>query len=358
MSPRVCNRSSSDHLLLLDKTGTPIQFNSKYVLGEPICEDANGPLYRGKIRQDNRDVAIRFFSRDSKPLADASPARTVSISQILQVSETGNIDHGIPFAVLEPPRGTSLDSLLRVKKTLPLKTSLQIALHVSLAIRFLHRQNIVHGHVNTQNIFIKRTQHDTLDVQLLHHRLDGKPCCINSPENLSPNLCTTNGSLCEEDDVWAIGIVLYQMIYGNTPFRGDSCRKIYQRIQLSPLRFPKNADAESEVVTELLKQLLTKNADVRLCGSKLIIALKSLLATQRVEPDATLNKAKRVSALAHLQSSNDLAETRRSIDTRVLAKHEHRKAKHVKVFQRAVTLLTKKKARKATEISVSAATMK
>lgn len=447
MEQDIFKRSSSHLASSSAHGGDSLQLDSKYTIADLICEDANGPLYRGKSIEDNRNVAIRLFTKDSIPLPNPLKHEKICVAQIVGVDEVGVSKNGVAYSVMDLPRGICLHSLLQKKVTLPGRTAVQIALHVSLAVRFLHMCGIVHGHVNTQNIFINRTNQDTIDVQLLHHGLHGQPSNINLPDNLSPELCRRNASLTEADDLWAIGVLLHQMLFGETPFGAETLHATFHQIQHAPLVLPQKLDSELRLIAELLKKILSKSPSARLDGRRLNLALKSLLAEQRIVPDSILPSAQnnaettvwitssapanaqnpppfvnkkhatrpkpfglnhvssaslratpsttrsraRVGggntdtrsfseretmpsippplaspnsnfgtmhlgnrdnpstaisfseAVTQLHSHNDCAETRRSIDTRILAKQEQSKAKRAKVFSRAIKLLTQKK---------------
>ena len=407
-----------------------------------ISEDANGPLYWGKCSDDNRKVAIRIFSRKTKPAADQTINFAVTLSQLVATREILTSKNNIPFAVMDLPTGICLEALLSQKGILPVNASLQIALHVSLVVRWLHVHDVVHGHINPQNIFISKAPNGALSIQLVHHVLEGSPATFNFLGNLSPELCAGRVALFESDDLWSIGVLLHRMLLGTAPFGGESQEEICGRIRETPLNLPRAFRRELHQVAGILDIALSKNPSDRFSGINLNLELKSLLAQRRGKPDSVVpltakplreshrnrqsfNAAvmqndqrgsdqvnRRASGIVNqkgptrpmqmwsepavaqfkqsaaaividacgdepsfeelesttsmssggdvtaLSASNDIAETRPSIDTRLIAKQEQWKAKKMKIIKRAALLVTKKKNKSTDELIGDIVTVK
>lgn len=168
-------------------------------------------------------------------------------------------------------RGSLMDaSLLEGVKTFPEITARAVIRDIVAGLTYLHSLRIAHGDLRPDNILravdgavkinpLGCITHDFTEVQnhaaLVRARLGNA-----SPAFLAPELCW----LCEAPkahtksyamDVWAIGVVLYFMLYGRVPFGGRSDAEIQQSICTGKLRFPRHPET-SRKVRSLLKGVL------------------------------------------------------------------------------------------------------
>ncbi|MBN2527630.1 MAG: hypothetical protein JXR76_14650 [Deltaproteobacteria bacterium] len=387
--------SSSEQLSLAAENAGWLKIHPGYSVFSRIGEDASGPLYRGKSVQDNRQVVIRLFTQDTAPHGIASGHSVVPLVQLIGVQDVLLAEDGLPLAVMAMPKGICLATLLEKKMTLPPNTALQIALKVSLVLRSLHMHEIVHGHVDAQNIFVRKAMGGTLEIQLLYHRLTGLPSDFNFPGNLSPELCTGKVTLCESDDAWATVVLLHRMLLGTMPFSGDSHTATCRQILSAPLKLPGAFERDLQPLARLLKKGLAKNPIHRFDARELNLALKSLLSKGRGDTDplaspsvkgarmydsagdcSPLHTAQDVSSTyphtaqlpqqrrlmeretaTGLSFHNDTTETRPSIDTRLLAKQEKWKAKRRTVFQRVSQLMTSQNSPDKSDVAGDMATI-
>ena len=133
------------------------------------------------------------------------------------------------------------------------------------ALEYMHRRGIVHRDIKPENMMLTATGHlKFVDFgtakDLVQTDLNG-PEFVGTPEYMSP--ATVASRKCGPDaDLWALGIVLYQMIVGTTPFAGASPYLAFLRIKRAVLRLPAFVPAETQ---DLMQLLLTKDPVLRLC---------------------------------------------------------------------------------------------
>ncbi len=282
--------SSSPHQSTAGISGDVALIHPRYEIRDGISEDASGILYRGRAVSENRKVAIRLFDGEIKPHVDASGGSVLpSLLRILQATEFLRTEKGMPFAVFDMPEGRCLDNELGDHVFIPVNVAARIALEVSLTIRALHVHGLCHGHVNAQNVFLKRQPSGRLDIQLLYHPLVGDPTKCNLPGYLSPELCEGERALRKSDDHWAICVLFYRMVFGKMPFAGVSGAEVLQSIRQNGIVFPRMTNSLSPLVMEFIRKSLGVTASERPDGRELNLRFKAILkkqysATEDMEP--------------------------------------------------------------------------
>jgi RAC serine/threonine-protein kinase len=139
---------------------------------------------------------------------------------------------------------------------------------ITVAIGFLHENNIVYRDLKLENLLLDSDGHVKLtDFGLCKENVgygSTTATFCGTPEYLAPEV------LCESDysravDWWGLGIVLYEMICGKLPFFHRDQDELFRAILDSDVKFPKNM---SDNAKALLTGLLQKDPEVRLGGSK------------------------------------------------------------------------------------------
>jgi serine/threonine protein kinase len=110
----------------------------------------------------------------------------------------------------------------------------------------------------------------------------------------------SGGEYGQSVDLWAFGILLYEILCGRTPFYSKNRDEVYERIENAPLRFPRHLSPE---VVSLIRGLLDRNPNTRLgLGSTGIQAIKRHVWFSSVDWDATLAREPHPDAIVVEQS--------------------------------------------------------
>jgi serine/threonine protein kinase len=170
--------------------------------------------------------------------------------------------------VMEYIDGQTLDELLRINGTLPLEFALNIYEKIVEAIAYVHDNGIIHRDIKLNNIKITAKG----EVKLLDFGIaksDSSPNLtvtgdvIGTLQYLSPEQIK-GGSADERSDIWALGVVFYEMISGQAPFDattlGRLCEKISKSNYVSPSTFNPSLPKEVEAI---ITRCLKKNAAAR-----------------------------------------------------------------------------------------------
>jgi hypothetical protein len=203
---------------------------------------AHDPLLR-------RDVAIKVPRLDG----DGADGETLQRFQdelraigrlnhphIVTIYDGGEED-GTPYLVMEPVEGESLAQLIRREAPLPPARSVDIARQISDALAYAHGLGVVHRDVKPQNVLLdkqgraKVTDFGIAKSSDITRTIAGT--ILGTPSFMAPEV-SAGEPVTRAADVYAVGVVLYQMLTGHTPFESDNAIAAAVRSQREDPRPP------------------------------------------------------------------------------------------------------------------------
>lgn len=264
----------------------------RYQLQEPIGRGGMATIYRGRDMRMERTVAIKVlreaYSTDPKFVTrfqrEAKAASSLQHPNIVQVYDYGQSE-GNYFIVMELVEGTDLRRYLRSRGILATDRAIIIAHDVALGLGAAHRRSIVHRDVKPQNVLvgrdgsIKLTDFGIASVykDINAERLTTTGMTLGTVQYYAPE--QAQGEIVNPAaDVYALGIVMYEMLTGRTPFDGDSpvavAMQHIQDIPIPPSQFNPNIQPALE---DIIMRCLEKVPEMRYRdGSSLARALELL----------------------------------------------------------------------------------
>jgi serine/threonine-protein kinase len=207
--------------------------NGRYRLDEPIGEGGMAVVYRGYDLVLNRPVAIKVlrgqFASDANFLRrferEAQAAARLSHPNIVSVYDVGR-DDGTRYIVMEYVPGKTLKQLILEHAPFSLDDTIHIIRQVAAALDYAHQHGLVHRDIKPQNIlvdergFVKVTDFGIAkglaDVSLTEAGFGMGTVHYVSPEQARGEPATP------ASDVYALGVVLYEMLTGRLPFDADN----------------------------------------------------------------------------------------------------------------------------------------
>ena len=213
---------------------------SHYRILEKLGEGGMGVVYKAEDTKLKRTVALKFLSHQSlgndeermRFVYEAQSAAALDHSNICTLFEIDEAE-GHTFIAMAYVEGQNLEEKL---KTGPLKPdeALDIAMQVAEGLKEAHEKGIVHRDIKSANIMVtEKGRARITDFGLAklagRTRLTKVPTIMGTVEYMSPEQMRGEATD-ERADVWSLGVVLYEMLTGKTPFRGDSPASIIYKI--------------------------------------------------------------------------------------------------------------------------------
>src|SRR6266702_7836342 len=264
----------------------------RYLLRSRIGSGGMATIYRARDLQIDRVVAVKVlreaYSTNPKFVTrfqrEARAASALQHPNIVQVYDYGQTD-GNYYIVMELVEGTDLRSYLSSHDVLDVDRAIIIAHDIALGLGAAHRRGIVHRDVKPQNVLIgidgsiKLTDFGIVSVYKDAHaeRLTTSGMTLGTVQYYAPE--QAQGEIVgPTTDVYALGIVMYEMLTGRTPFDGDTPDAVamqhIQDLPVPPSQYNPNIPPALE---EIMLRCLEKVPEMRYRdGSTLAHALELL----------------------------------------------------------------------------------
>jgi Tol biopolymer transport system component len=282
------------------RPGDPI---GAYTILRRLGAGGVGEVWRARDDRLRRDVAIKVLlphvSGDAAGLRRfADEARATSAlnhPNILTIHDVGERD-GSPFLVSECLEGSNLRRLLD-KSPLPTARAVGLALGVARGLAAAHARGIVHRDLKPENVFVAPDDGvKILDFGLATLR-DGAPTDGGLGQALSGTIVGTAGYMAPEQiegkpvdgraDLFALGVMLYEMLTGRHPFRGASTIETLHAVLASEPGDPRAENPRvPEALARIVQRLLAKRPEARFQSAiDLIWALEQPSAARVAAPE-------------------------------------------------------------------------
>ncbi|HSW03640.1 protein kinase domain-containing protein [Aquabacterium sp.] len=216
----------------------------RYLIRERLGRGGMATVFKAHDPTLNRDVAIKFLHATlcaddeyrARFLREARAAGGLSHPNIVVVHDVGEID-GRPYMAMELIEGTSLADEVEHHKAMPIRDVVVMGMQLARALDYAHARGIVHRDIKPGNIMRLKGSHTikVTDFGIAHmdelgeaqHTRVGD--VLGTPQYMSPE--QANGDKLDgRSDLFSTGIVLYQMLTGKRPFRGDTLVAVATRI--------------------------------------------------------------------------------------------------------------------------------
>lgn len=255
---------------------TTMQTIGKYEIIGELGRGGFAVVYEARDTALDRPVALKVlhphWSSDpdaaSRFLREARLSARLRHPNIVTVYETGEAD-GRYFLAMAYLPGRTLRELLTTGGALPLARALPILDQIARALDYAHGQGVIHRDVKPANIIIEETgdglQATLTDFGLVKALAEGSSLTslgtvIGSPEYMAPEQADPNraAEVGPATDLYALGIVAYEMLTGRVPFPGNTPSTLYAH-EYKPPRPPRELRPDlSEAVEAVLLKMLTK----------------------------------------------------------------------------------------------------
>jgi serine/threonine-protein kinase len=206
------------------------------------------------IHLDDR-VAIKFLLPDAlanretvaRFAREAQAAVKIKSEHVARVADVGTLDNGAPYMVMEYLDGGDLANWLEKRGAMPVEQAAEFLLQACEAIAEAHALGIVHRDLKPANLFVVKRPDGGLSVKVLDFGISKRTglgaseagmtrttAVMGSPLYMSPEQMQSSKDTDPRSDIWALGIILYELITGDAPFVADTMPELVLKIVSSP----------------------------------------------------------------------------------------------------------------------------
>jgi len=227
--------------------GTTI--DEKYLVKSVLGAGGMGTVYAGENIRLGRPVAIKVLVRNAADpqaekrfLKEARATGSISHPHICQVYDLGTTN-GSPYIVMEKLIGETLSTRIAREKTLPIVESCTMIADVADGLAAAHEHNILHRDVKPDNVFLAKVGDEIVpklvdfgiakNIQrtaTMWETLTQVGTIVGTPDYMAPEQATGSRDLDARVDIYACGVMLYEMLTGRRPFSSNSSQETLQLV--------------------------------------------------------------------------------------------------------------------------------
>ncbi len=236
-----------------------------YQLEEEIGHGSMGMVYRGKQIALGREIAVKVLShalaKDASYVArfirEAQIIAGLNHPHIVQIYDAGQ-QNGLLYFVMEYVQGPTIANLLHLDGTIPLHFAIEYSAQIAEALDAAYgERNVIHRDIKPENLMLDRWgKVKVMDFGLARapgqQRITVAKTLVGSIYYASPEQVWGH-QLDNRSDIYALGVVLYEMVTGQRPFVGRSLPELTQAIISGPLKPPRFYNPE---IPEALEHII------------------------------------------------------------------------------------------------------
>lgn len=256
------------------------KINDRYEVIRSIGEGGMANVYLGYDTILDRNVAIKILrgdlSNDEKFVRrfqrEALSASSLAHPNIVEMYDVGE-DNGLYYIVMEYIEGKTLKQLLKKRGSLTLSEAIDIMLQLTDGMAHAHNSYIIHRDLKPQNIMIKddgsiKITDFGIAMALNSTQLTQTNSVMGSVHYLPPEQASGKGST-TKSDIYSMGIIFYELLTGNLPFKGDNAVEIALKHMRDPLPSLRESNpAIPQSIENIILKATAKNPKNRYSDAK------------------------------------------------------------------------------------------
>ncbi|MGA9870257.1 MAG: Stk1 family PASTA domain-containing Ser/Thr kinase [Rhodococcus sp. (in: high G+C Gram-positive bacteria)] len=300
---------------------TPRNLSSRYELGEILGFGGMSEVHLARDSRLDRDVAIKVLRADLardptfylRFRREAQNAAALNHPAIVAVYDTGEAETEagpLPFIVMEYVEGSTLRDIVRAEGPMAPRRAMEVIADVCAALDFSHRNGIVHRDVKPANVMINNAGAvKVMDFGIARAIADSSSpmtqtaAVIGTAQYLSPEQARGE-QVDARSDVYSLGCVLFEILTGEPPFKGDSPVAVaYQHVREDPeLPSHVNSGVPRELDSIILKAMAKNPANRYQSAAEMRTDLVRVLGGQRPGAPTVMNDEDRTTILGSMDA--------------------------------------------------------
>ncbi len=259
---------------------------ARYRLVRRIGEGGMGVVYAGEHVELMSRVAIKVLQPSlamdrgarARFLREARLAASIQGDHVVRIHDVGTDEDDRPYMAMEYLTGETVDARLARDGRLPLELTATVVLQMLEALAEAHAKGLVHRDLKPANLFLVERPGESCWVKVLDFgiskALDAEPAStfdvtspqtiLGSPEYMSPEQLRDAANVESRADLWACGVVLFELLTGSMPFEGPSLAELCANVMSSPPRTLAGAGVQVPAdVSEVIARCLAKDPVAR-----------------------------------------------------------------------------------------------
>jgi serine/threonine-protein kinase len=227
----------------------------KYVVEKVLGMGGMGVVVAAHHLQLDERVALKFLLPDAAAnpqvvarfLREARAAAKIKSEHVTRVFDVGTMENGSPFLVMEYLDGQDLAALIASSGPCAPDVAVDYVLQACEAIAEAHAAGVVHRDLKPHNLFLSRRADGSPCVKVLDFGISkataspaaamtSTAAMMGSPLYMSPEQMVSARDVDPRSDIWALGIILYELLAGKTPFDAETMPQLVLQVTQHPPR--------------------------------------------------------------------------------------------------------------------------
>lgn len=268
--------SKKDSTVLMEAAVTKPTLG-RYEVMKELGRGAMGIVYLGKDPKINRDVAIKTLRYEevdddqlkeikSRFFREAEAAGKLNHPNIVKIFDVGE-DQEIAYMAMELLNGTDLIKFCAKNSRLPFSEILKVIVSVAEALDYAHVNGVVHRDIKPANIMLLENKEirvtDFGIARVMESSKTQTGAVLGTPSYMSPEQIAGK-KVDGRTDLFSLGVVFFELLSGEKPFKGDSIATLMYNITSSERPSVKEFEAKvPQCFADIITKLLMKDANAR-----------------------------------------------------------------------------------------------
>jgi serine/threonine protein kinase len=275
-----------------------------------------GIVVAARHTQLDQRVALKFLlpvacevpGAVARFLREGKAAARITSEHVARVMDTGVLEGGAPYLVMEYLEGSDLGAVVERRGRVSVDEAIEFVLQACEAIVEAHDLGIVHRDLKPANLFLSKRADGSPLVKVLdfgiskvegsgsRSQLTSASVLMGSPRYMSPEQMLSAKDVDARTDVWALGVILYELVTGKPVWHADTMQGLCALIASTPAPSLRVLVPDApEILDDVVARCLAKSRDERVASvADLALALEPIApATARTSIDRILRVARK-----------------------------------------------------------------